>query len=121
LPPDLAEEFECFWERYPVKRNQQQAKRAWFDARQRATAEAILDGVERAVQAAGWYQETTDGAIFEPPHPHRWLDGRRWEDEYLTRFGDPIEWVKEGADVEQAGDTEAVFEGGTSWKGDENS
>lgn len=82
LPVEMEMEFGGFWVQFPIKLNRQRARRAWFDARQLVSAQEIMDGLQRSLESAGWGRADNDGAVFDPPHAHRWLNDRRWEDQF---------------------------------------
>lgn len=70
-----ASEFEEFWASYPRKVGKLAAQREYERARTRASAEAILAGLQRTRFA--------DELRFVP-HPRTWLSQGRWLDEEIA-------------------------------------
>ena len=69
----LLTEFTAFYKRYPEKRDKPASKRAWLKARQRASFDVIMNGLECYIAD-------------KPPdrpwrYPATWLNGDGWEDE----------------------------------------
>jgi len=73
---DLDAEFAAFWSLYPRKRARYEAQKAYARARAVASAEAILDGVERYKQLKPSYADWA--------YPATWLNQGRWMDEADT-------------------------------------
>src|SRR4051812_24689767 len=71
--------FDQFWELYPRKVGQGQARQAWAGAVRKAPARQILDALEAA---------TFDANPRFVPYPATWLTGERWTDE-VEEF-DPV-------------------------------
>ena len=67
------DEFATFWQRYPRKVGKLAAEKAYRQARTRASAQQLLDGVERYVR--------TKPAYADWAHPRTWLSQGRWLDE----------------------------------------
>jgi hypothetical protein len=72
--PDLtAARFETFWDAYPNKARRQDAEAAFAKLNPDvALFETILDAVARHKASSRWREPRYI------PHPHRWLEGRRW-------------------------------------------
>lgn len=70
-----AAEFAAFWAAYPRRVGKQAATKAYAKARRIATAEAILEGVHRYVQA------DPQRPVHYTAHPATWLNQGRWEDD----------------------------------------
>lgn len=79
------DEFRAFWASYPRKTGKLAAQKAYHKARTLASAQAILDGVERYKQTkpayADWCMPTT------------FLNQGRWLDEPDTPQPARVEWV----------------------------
>ena len=70
--------FERFWAAYPRREGKQAARAAWAAvAPNEALQGAILAAVARQKRGAQWKKD--DGQFI--PHPAKWLEARRWEDE----------------------------------------
>jgi hypothetical protein len=84
LKNDLDDAFEDrFWPRYPRRVGKAAAKTKFVKKAQACGVEAILSGLERAVQE--WEARGTDPEFI--PHPTTWLNQGRWEDEPAQRAG----------------------------------
>ena len=70
----MDQEFEQFWQQYPRREGKLAAKKAYTKARTMATAQEILDGVERYREHKPSYQDFC--------HPTTFLNQGRWMDEY---------------------------------------
>lgn len=68
-----AEEFALFWERYPLRVGKLAAMKAYKKSRDLASAQEILDGVDRYVLTKPHWQAWA--------HPSSWLNQGRWMDE----------------------------------------
>ena len=66
-------EFRAFWACYPRRVGKLDAQKAYKKARKLASAEAILDGVERYKRTKPDWQDWA--------HPSTWLNKGRWMDE----------------------------------------
>ncbi len=70
--------FDDFWAAYPKRANKKDAVVAWRKiAPDQQTREKILASLEAQKRSREWTAE--EGRYI--PHPHRWLNKRRWEDE----------------------------------------
>jgi hypothetical protein len=70
--------FEKFWELYPRKESKHQAKKAWAKLQpDQALFNLIANALEYRSQTKEWLAE---GGRYIP-HPAKWLEARRWEDE----------------------------------------
>ncbi len=69
----MASEFEMFWDKCPVKKARLLAEKAYVKARKRATAQELLDGMDRYVENKPGWQEYA--------YPATWLNQGRWLDE----------------------------------------
>lgn len=67
-------EFDQFWARYPKRVSKIAALKAFMKARQIASLDAILAGVDRYVNGKPAWQEWA--------YPASWLNAGRWDDEY---------------------------------------
>jgi Ni/Co efflux regulator RcnB len=76
MTPQLEQEFESFWARYPKKASKGEARRAFRIARLKAPHMEIMAGVE-CYRRAKQYGERQ-----YIQHPHRWLNGEGWLNEY---------------------------------------
>lgn len=102
LPVAMQQEFDVFYkQKYPRRIYPAKAERAFFFARKIATAQVILDGLDRAIESEEWAYVPKDGGSIIP-HPATWLNGRGWENEYTkkTEKGKPLsgiaEFIKQG-------------------------
>ena len=69
--------FEQFWDIYPRKENEHQAKKAWQKLNpDQELFNLIANALEYRIQTKEWQAE--NGRYI--PHPARWLNDRRWED-----------------------------------------
>ena len=73
----LAGEFARFWDIYPRRVGKLAAEKAYRKARDRATADQILAGVERYIEGKPAYADYC--------HPSTWLNQGRWLDELPAR------------------------------------
>lgn len=71
----LASDFAAFWAAYPRRVGKAAAQKSYVRARRTATAEAILDGVRRYVEA------DPHRPMHYTAHPATWLNQGRWEDD----------------------------------------
>lgn len=74
--------FPKFWKLYPNKKGRSAAEKAW--KKLKVTDDLftlITNGLAKQVVCADW---TKDAGQFIP-HPSTWLNGKRWEDEVVTR------------------------------------
>jgi hypothetical protein len=80
-PPAVREPegFEDFWRVYPRRTGKGSARKAWVQARKRATFDQILIGADRF--AAALAKAHTEERFV--PHPATWLNADRWSDESL--------------------------------------
>lgn len=69
----IAEEFETFWQRFPRRTAKLAAKQAYVKARTMASAEEILEGIERYKRMKPSYADYC--------HPRTFLSQGRWLDE----------------------------------------
>jgi hypothetical protein len=71
--------FAVFWEKWPRRQAKSDARRAWAKI---AIAEypALMAGLEKWLKSDRWSR----GVI---PHPARWLNEKRWQDEDIPQFG----------------------------------
>ena len=91
-PPGESASFESFWSAYPKKQNKQSALKEWDKLKpDLSLAERIIAAVERAKRSADWMKE--DGRFI--PLPTNYLNGKRWEDEWIE-----TELPKEGDNFE---------------------
>lgn len=73
---DHAESFDLFWSTYPVKKGKAAARKVWTKiAPDESMTELIVNAVRQ--QATAW----TDPRYV--PHPTRWLNEARWDDETI--------------------------------------
>jgi uncharacterized protein YdaU (DUF1376 family) len=70
------DEFEIFWNTYPVKIGKGTAFKAWVKALKKATLEVIIEGADRYAKDPNREGEFT-------AHPATWLNGERWLDQPL--------------------------------------
>lgn len=81
------DEFEIFWNTYPLKAGKGSAMKAWVKALKRATSQVIMEGADRYAK-----DPNRDPAF--TAHPATWLNGDRWLDSPLPqkraekRFGE---------------------------------
>lgn len=71
------QEFDAWYEKYPRKTARADAKKSYLRARKSASAEQILDGINR--------YNASISPDFDPqfhPYPATWLNRKRWEDDY---------------------------------------
>jgi uncharacterized protein YdaU (DUF1376 family) len=77
-------DFETFWDTYPIKIGKGTAFKAWIKALKKASMETIIEGAERYAKDPNRENEFT-------AHPATWLNGERWLDSPLpqkqARFG----------------------------------
>lgn len=73
---DYPEQFEQFWNEYPIKRDKGKALKAWEKATRRADPETILNGATR-------YREDPNRSDQYTKYAEGWLNGDGWEDEPL--------------------------------------
>lgn len=72
--------FERFWAAYPRREGKQAARAAWAAVGpDEALLAVILAAVARQKRGAQWKKD--DGQFV--PHPAKWLEARRWEDEVV--------------------------------------
>ena len=91
--PENDLEFLEFWEACPRKVNKLEAFRAWGKLKARPNQADLLAALEKHKASPEWQRE---GGRYIP-HPASWLNGRRWEDEFLrsTQSGLPVKPVYE--------------------------
>ena len=70
------DEFEKFWNTYPIKAGKGSALKAWVKAIKKATPEIITEGASRYASDPNREPEFT-------AHPATWLNGERWLDSPL--------------------------------------
>lgn len=76
--------FARFWAAYPKKRSKGQAEKAWTKLQpDEQLVETMLTAIERAKKSEEWRKE--NGRYI--PYPATWLNGKRWEDEYMSSGG----------------------------------
>ncbi|QNB46839.1 hypothetical protein BR63_11275 [Thermanaerosceptrum fracticalcis] len=76
--------FDQFWQAYPKKKAKGQAERAWAKLQpDEQLVETMLTAIERAKKSEEWRKE--NGRYI--PYPATWLNGKRWEDEYMSSGG----------------------------------
>lgn len=73
--------FDEFWTAYPKKKGKGFAEKAW----KKNGCAKLLPQILCAVRAAKISQDWTKEAGQYVPHPGKWLNERRWEDELLPR------------------------------------
>jgi hypothetical protein len=94
---DINEQFNDFWSVYPRKKGKGQARKAFEKALEKTDIVTILNGVVAYIE---------NGDMDDPQfiaHPSTWLNGERWEDEYVQvrsvsrspQVGGPRDWVRE--------------------------
>ena len=76
-PPELADEFELFYQNYPRRTDKKAAKRAWDKLSEKDRLAAASGSVYHAENNPQWQDKTLI------PHPSTFLNGRRWEDEIV--------------------------------------
>ena len=79
---DYPEQFEQFWNEYPIKRDKGKALKAWKNATRRADPETILNGATR-------YREDPNRSDQYTKYAEGWLNGDGWEDEPLPARNAP--------------------------------
>jgi hypothetical protein len=75
--PVGADRFEEFWKAYPIKADKPNARKAWLTALEKATADEIIEGLERY---KAWRDAKGDRAP-SIKYAQGWLNGERWNDE----------------------------------------
>ena len=70
------EDFEKFWNTYPIKIGKASALKAWTKATKKNTPDLIIEGAERYAKDPNREAEFT-------AHPATWLNGERWLDQPL--------------------------------------
>lgn len=71
--------FAAFWEAYPLKRGKGDAEKAWKKIKpDKELVGIILEALSHAKASRDWVKE--NGKYI--PYPSKWLNGKRWEDEY---------------------------------------
>lgn len=78
--------FEAFYKRFPRRVKPFNARKAYDKAITLASHEAIMEGLERFIQAEPWDE------IKFCPHPASWLNAGSWMDEYLVDKARPTEF-----------------------------
>lgn len=73
---EYPEQFEDFWNAYPIKRDKGKALKAWKNATKRADPDTILAGATR-------YREDPNRSDQYTKYAEGWLNGDGWEDEPL--------------------------------------
>lgn len=82
----MTSEFETFWKQYPRRVGKLAAQKAYRKARQRASAQELLDGIERYRKSKPSYADWC--------HPATFLNQGRWMDEIDAPHGhDRYVWV----------------------------
>ena len=80
LKQDCISTFNIFWNSYPKKIAKDNALRVWKKITPtNSLVEKIMRGLEKAKTSDQWRRD--NGKYI--PHPATWLNGRRWDDEYI--------------------------------------
>lgn len=77
------EAFDCFWAKYPKKKDKVKAIREWNKLKADRKLMRVMSAALGAQMASEEWQRDNGRAI---PYPCRWLSHRRWEDE----ISDPV-------------------------------
>lgn len=72
MPASEVTAFEGWWRAYPRKIQKGVARKAWLQARKKASVDEILDGLSRYSFSPNPLRQ---------PHPSTWLNQERWADE----------------------------------------
>ena len=72
----LDSDFDRFWEKYPKKEAKQDAEKAWRQVDGKQHVDAILEDLERSIEARRWSEKKFT------PLPATYLRGERWKDEW---------------------------------------
>ena len=73
---DAEESFARFWKAYPRKEAKQDAEKAWRQVDGKQHVDAILEDLERSIEARRWPEKKFT------PLPATYLRGKRWTDEW---------------------------------------
>lgn len=73
-----ADDFNLFWDAYPRKEGKKKASEAF--AKVEVPVETLLSAIEAQKKSPQWTKD--DGQFI--PHPAKWLNERRWEDQTIT-------------------------------------
>jgi len=99
--PNL-EQFELFWQAYPKKKAKDAARKAWLKIKlDEQLLAIILTAIETAKKSNQWMKDNEQYI----PLPASWLNGKRWEDEYME--GGATNGRKPTSKIETSRDTKA--------------
>ncbi len=86
-PNPLNVKFIEFWNLYPKKKAKAYAEKVWNKIKPNDGVHSnIMAGLNRAIKSEEWVKD--NGQYI--PYPGSWLNGKRWEDEYINRSTDGI-------------------------------